>query len=71
MQLGVSMAELDMAKLRELAAEFGFWPATIDPEDIECHRRQSVEADANHAAFLREYGPGGYKHGRWEHLRRR
>jgi hypothetical protein len=49
---------LDMRRLRELAVEFGFWPATTDPDNIERHRRQSAEADANHAAFLREYGPG-------------
>ena len=65
------MDKKKLVRLRELAAELGFWPATIDPDDIECHRRQSVEADANHAAYLREYGPGGYKHGRWEHLKRR
>jgi hypothetical protein len=62
------VAELDMAKLRELAAELGFWPATTDPEDVERHRQQSAEADANYAAYLREYGPGGYKQHRWEHL---
>ncbi len=39
------MAELDMARLRELATEFGFWPATSDPEDIEAHRQHNKNAD--------------------------
>ena len=62
---------LDMRTLRELAAEFEFWPATTDPEDIERHRRQSAGTEANLEAHLREYGPGGPKHRRWEHLKHR
>lgn len=30
---------IDYAKLRELAEEFGYWPATTNPEDIGRHRR--------------------------------
>ena len=56
---GSTSPPLDMALLRELAAEFGFWPATTDPDNIERHRQQSAEADAKHAAYLREHGPGG------------
>jgi hypothetical protein len=37
--------DLDMVKLRELAAEFGFWPATTDPDDIERHREHNKNAD--------------------------
>src|SRR5271166_1711145 len=33
-----SVADLDMARLRELADEFGYWPATTDEADIERHR---------------------------------
>jgi len=29
---------IDMQRLRELAAELGFWPATTDEADIERHR---------------------------------
>jgi hypothetical protein len=39
------MAELDMDKLRELARELGFWPATTDPEDIDLHRRLNAALD--------------------------
>jgi len=39
------MTEPDMAKLRELAEELGFWPATTDPEDIERHRQNNAAAD--------------------------
>lgn len=40
------MAELDWARLRELARELGFWPATTNPEDIERHRRLNKALDA-------------------------
>lgn len=40
------MAELDMALLRELAAEFGYWPATTRPEDVARHRRLNKALDA-------------------------
>ena len=36
---------LDMGTLRELAAEFGFWPATTHPEDIQRHREHNRNAD--------------------------
>ena len=39
------MAELDMEKLREYAAELGYWPATTDPEDIDLHRRLNAALD--------------------------
>jgi len=39
------MAELDMARLRELSLELGFWPATTDPYDIERHREHNKNAD--------------------------
>ena len=35
-----------MALLRELADEFGYWPATTDEADIERHRRLHAAADA-------------------------
>ncbi len=30
---------IDLVKLRQLAEEFGYWPATTNPEDIARHRR--------------------------------
>jgi hypothetical protein len=30
---------IDTERLRELAAELGFWPATTDEADIERHRQ--------------------------------
>lgn len=62
------MSELDWDLLRKLVAEFGFWPATTDPDDIERHRRQCADADAHHRAWLRAYGPDGSKRARWSHL---
>jgi hypothetical protein len=39
------MTELDMAKLRELAKELGYWPASTDEKSIERHRRHNASAD--------------------------
>lgn len=39
-------AEPDLTTLRELAAEFGYTPATTNPEDIERHRRLNKALDA-------------------------
>jgi hypothetical protein len=36
---------IDSEGLRELAAELGFWPATIDGADIELHRQHNKNAD--------------------------
>lgn len=40
------MTEVDGPKLRELAQELGFWPATTEPADIERHRRLNKALDA-------------------------
>ena len=40
------MAEIDWVRMRELARELGFWPATTNPEDIERHRRLNKALDA-------------------------
>ena len=45
-----------MARLRELADEFGYWPATTDEADIERHRRLNAGLDRN------------YRPHRWDHL---
>lgn len=37
---------VDIARLRELAAEFGYTPATTHPEEIERHRRLNKVLDA-------------------------
>ena len=42
---GSTPPPLDMALLRELAAELWFWPATTIPDDIERHREHNVNAD--------------------------
>jgi hypothetical protein len=36
---------VDTERLRELAAELGFWPATTDEADIERHRQHNKNAD--------------------------
>jgi hypothetical protein len=43
---GSTSPPLDMARLRELAKEFGFYPATTNPGDIERHRRLNAAVDA-------------------------
>ncbi len=45
---------IDTERLRELAAELGFWPATTDEADIERHRQHNKNADhwlARHHRF--------------------
>lgn len=37
---------MDTLRLRELAADLGFWPATTDPDDIARHRRLNDALDA-------------------------
>jgi hypothetical protein len=37
------LSRSDIELLRNLAEEFGFWPATTNPEDIERHRRHTKE----------------------------
>lgn len=41
---------MDTKKLRELAEEFGYWPATTNEEDIEQHRRLNAALDKAHTA---------------------
>lgn len=36
----------DRRRRAELAAEFGFFPATLDPVDIERHRQLNAALDA-------------------------
>lgn len=38
--------EHDKRLRAELAAELGYYPATLDPEDIERHRRLNAALDA-------------------------
>jgi hypothetical protein len=42
---GSTSPPLDMASLRELAAELGYWLATTTPTDIERHREHNANAD--------------------------
>ena len=56
MRLGVSMAELDMARLRELAAEFGYYPATTDDEHLE-----KLRADNERFDRMNAHDPQGLK----------
>ena len=53
---GSTSLPLDMALERELAKEFGFYPATTNPVDIERHRRLNAAADAASAHGYR-YDP--------------
>ncbi len=55
---GSTSPPLDMALLRELADEFGYWAATTDEADIERHRRLNAALDRN------------YHPHRWDHLKR-
>ena len=40
---------VDMARLRELSLELGFWPATTDEADIERHRQLNERFDRMNA----------------------
>jgi hypothetical protein len=50
------MTELDLVKLRELAAELGYWPASTDEEHVARLRAQ----DARYAEQAAQ-DPGGTK----------
>jgi hypothetical protein len=55
---------IDTARLRELAAELGFWPATTDEADIEHQRQHNKNTDY---WLARAHG---FDHLRREHERR-
>jgi hypothetical protein len=42
--------------------------ASVDPDSVARHRRETAESEADYAAYLLEYGPNGYKRNRWRHL---
>lgn len=42
------MVELDLAKLRAAAAEFGYWPATTDDEHLAKLRADNDRFDRAH-----------------------
>jgi hypothetical protein len=50
------MAELDMVRLRELAAELGYWPAYTDEEHVARLRAQDARYNEQEA-----HDPGGTK----------
>jgi hypothetical protein len=50
------MAELDMARLREMAAELGYWPASTDEEHVARLRAQDARYNEQEAQ-----DPGGTK----------
>jgi hypothetical protein len=56
---------IDTERLRQLAAELGFWPATTDEADIERHRQLNKNADYRLARGHR------FDHLRREHEHRR
>jgi len=56
---------VDMQRLRELAAELAFWPATTNEADIEPHRQHNKNA---HYWLARGHR---FDHLRREHKRRR
>ena len=63
------MTSQERARLRaQLNEELGFFPASVDPESVDRHRREAARSDVDHEAYLREYGPSGYKRNRWRHL---
>ena len=55
-RLGVGMAELDLVRLRELAAELGYWPASTDEERVTRLRAQDARYDQHE-----DQDPGGDK----------
>ncbi|MCB0925487.1 MAG: hypothetical protein KDB50_13235 [Mycobacterium sp.] len=57
------MTSVDTLRLRELADELGFWPATTGPEAIARHRRLNDALDA--ALDLEQTGK------KFAHLQRR
>ena len=50
------MTELDLVRLRELAAELGYWPASTDEEHVARLRAQDARYDEQEAQ-----DPGGTK----------
>jgi hypothetical protein len=50
------MAELDLVRLRELAAELGYWPASTDEEHVTRLRAQDARYDEHE-----DQDPGGDK----------
>ena len=50
------MAELDLVRLRELAAELGYWPASTDEEHVARLRAQDARYDEQEGQ-----DPGGTK----------
>ena len=63
------MTSQERARLRaQLNEELGFFPASVDPESVARHRRETAESEADYAAYLLEYGSNGYKRNRWWHL---
>jgi hypothetical protein len=42
----VASSDEDKRRRAELAKELGYFPATLDPEDIERHRRLNAALDA-------------------------
>lgn len=44
-RLGVGRAELDLVRLRELAAELGYWPGSTDEEHVARLRAQDARYD--------------------------
>jgi erythromycin esterase-like protein len=55
-RLGVGMAELDLVRLRELAAELGYWAASTDEEHVARLRAQDARYDEQE-----DQDPGGDK----------
>src|SRR3954447_7793343 len=60
-RLGVGMAELDLDRPRELAAELGYWPASTDAEHVARLRAQDARYDEQEAQ-----DPDGAK---WQKIR--
>jgi len=53
---GSTSPPLDMALLRELAKEFGYWPAGTHEDDTERHRRDNAADKARHEAYCGSTG---------------
>lgn len=62
---GVDEAASSRAALND---ELGFYPADNDPDSVARHRREAAQAEADHAEYLRQYGPNGYRRNQYRHI---
>jgi len=66
----VATTEPDKRLHAELAADLGYYPASLAPEDVARYRAQVAERKARAEAGERDgWEPGGYRQHKWDHLK--